>query len=124
MKVMHIITRMIVGGAQENTLYNCLDLTDHHGDDVILVTGPSLGAEGNLLQQSQTSRLRVHEVDSLESLLESETFDSRLAAGRSAYTQRESWVARALRSLVHGGTLRDTHRAWCTVSSFPKSTQS
>jgi glycosyltransferase involved in cell wall biosynthesis len=56
---------MIVGGAQENTLYNCLDLTDHHGDDVILVTGPSLGAEGNLLQQSQTSRLRVHEVDSL-----------------------------------------------------------
>jgi glycosyltransferase involved in cell wall biosynthesis len=65
MKVMHIITRMIVGGAQENTLYNCLDLTDHHGDDVILVTGPSLGAEGNLLQQSQTSRLRVHEVDSL-----------------------------------------------------------
>lgn len=65
MKVMHIITRMIVGGAQENTLYNCLDLIDHHGDDVILVTGPSLGAEGNLLQQSQNSRLRVHEVDSL-----------------------------------------------------------
>jgi len=50
MKVMHIITRMIVGGAQENTLYNCLDLIDHHRDDVILVTGPSLGAEGNLLQ--------------------------------------------------------------------------
>ena len=50
MKVAHIITRMIVGGAQENTLLCCEDLIQHHGDDVLLITGPALGPEGDLLQ--------------------------------------------------------------------------
>jgi glycosyltransferase involved in cell wall biosynthesis len=49
MKVAHVITRMIVGGAQENTLYTCLDLIQRHGDDVLLITGPALGPEGDLL---------------------------------------------------------------------------
>lgn len=35
MRVLHVITRMIVGGAQENTLYNCLDLIELFGDDVL-----------------------------------------------------------------------------------------
>lgn len=65
MRVMHIITRMIVGGAQENTLYNCIDLMKLHSDQVLLVTGPSRGAEGNLLHQSDHSHLDVHTVDSL-----------------------------------------------------------
>lgn len=65
MKVMHIITRMIVGGAQENTLYNCLDLVNLYGDQVMLVTGPSRGAEGNLLQQTDHAALDVQNVDSL-----------------------------------------------------------
>ena len=65
MKVMHIITRMIVGGAQENTLYNCVDLIERHGDQVLLVTGPSLGAEGNLLQQPDQVSLEVETVGSL-----------------------------------------------------------
>lgn len=53
MRVAHFITRMIVGGAQENTLYNCEDLIRHHGDDVLLVTGPALGPEGDLLGQGR-----------------------------------------------------------------------
>ena len=65
MKIMHIITRMIVGGAQENTLYNCLDLVNLYGDQVMLVTGPSLGAEGNLLQQTDHAALDVQNIDSL-----------------------------------------------------------
>ena len=48
MRVAHIITRMVVGGAQENTLLNCIDLIRIHGDDVLLITGPSLGPEGSL----------------------------------------------------------------------------
>jgi glycosyltransferase involved in cell wall biosynthesis len=40
---------MIVGGAQENTLLNCLDLRQTWGDEVLLITGPSLGPEGELL---------------------------------------------------------------------------
>ncbi|MFM7071610.1 MAG: glycosyltransferase family 4 protein [Planctomycetota bacterium] len=49
MRVAHVITRMIVGGAQENTLFNCRDLVEMYGDDVLLVTGPALGPEGDLL---------------------------------------------------------------------------
>lgn len=60
MRVAHIITRMIVGGAQENTLFNCRDLIQLHGDDVLLITGPSLGPEGALLQQqSGASQVEV-----------------------------------------------------------------
>jgi glycosyltransferase involved in cell wall biosynthesis len=51
MRVAHVITRMIVGGAQENTLFNIQDLALEHGDDVLLVTGPALGPEGDLLSQ-------------------------------------------------------------------------
>ena len=47
MRIAHIITRMIVGGAQENTLLNCKDLLHIYGDDVLLITGPALGPEGN-----------------------------------------------------------------------------
>jgi len=65
MRVMHIITRMIVGGAQENTLYNCMDLIRYHGDEVILVTGPTEGPEGKLLAQSDTKGLQIKIADSL-----------------------------------------------------------
>ncbi len=48
MRVAHIITRMIVGGAQENTLYSVQGLA-RMGYDVSLITGRETGAEGNLL---------------------------------------------------------------------------
>jgi glycosyltransferase involved in cell wall biosynthesis len=53
MRIAHLITRMIVGGAQENTLFNCEDLIRLHGDQVLLVTGPAIGPEGDLLQQGR-----------------------------------------------------------------------
>jgi glycosyltransferase involved in cell wall biosynthesis len=53
MRVAHVITRMIVGGAQENTLLNCQDLIQIHGDDVLLITGPAIGPEGDLLRQGR-----------------------------------------------------------------------
>src|SRR5262245_33152387 len=53
MRIAHIITRMIIGGAQENTLYNCEDLISLFGDEVRLITGPSLGPEGELLGQGR-----------------------------------------------------------------------
>ncbi len=65
MRVAHIITRMIIGGAQENTLYNCLDLAKDYGDDVLLITGPSLGPEGQLLEQGRAGGLNIAVIDSL-----------------------------------------------------------
>ena len=57
MRVAHVITRMIVGGAQENTLFNCLDLIRDFGDDVILITGPAIGPEGDLLADGRGGEL-------------------------------------------------------------------
>ncbi len=65
MRVAHIITRMIIGGAQENTLYNCWDLAKDYGDDVLLITGPSLGPEGQLLEQGRAGGLNIAVIDSL-----------------------------------------------------------
>jgi glycosyltransferase involved in cell wall biosynthesis len=53
MKVVHVITRLILGGAQENTLYNCEDLIRDFGDDVTLITGPAEGPEGDLFERAR-----------------------------------------------------------------------
>jgi len=65
MRVAHVITRMIIGGAQENTLYNCEDLIRLFGDDVLLLTGPSIGPEGELLGQGRGVKVPVHVVPTL-----------------------------------------------------------
>ncbi|MDR2762042.1 MAG: glycosyltransferase family 4 protein [Planctomycetaceae bacterium] len=51
MRIVHIITRLIVGGAQENTLLNCADLASDFGDDVLLIIGSETGPEGSLLSE-------------------------------------------------------------------------
>jgi len=53
MRVVHIITRLILGGAQENTLLTCQDLLRHYGDQVLLITGPPEGPEGSLLERAR-----------------------------------------------------------------------
>ena len=65
MRIAHVITRMIVGGAQENTLLCCQDLRRLFGDDVLLVTGPSLGPEGELLSQGRAGGVPLAVVPSL-----------------------------------------------------------
>ncbi|MBQ7651726.1 MAG: glycosyltransferase family 4 protein [Victivallales bacterium] len=64
LRVCHVITRMIVGGAQENTLLSCAGLLEG-GHDVTLVTGPSPGPEGELLSRSCPNGLRIMEVPEL-----------------------------------------------------------
>lgn len=60
LKICHVITRMIVGGAQENTLLSVKGQMED-GHDVVLLTGPTAGPEGKLLQASDISGLRVVE---------------------------------------------------------------
>ncbi len=48
MRVTHVITRLIVGGAQENTVTSVLGLREKPGIEVDLISGPSTGAEGSL----------------------------------------------------------------------------
>ncbi len=51
MRIAHVITRLILGGAQENTVLSCEDLMRMYGDEVLLITGPPLGPEGSLLER-------------------------------------------------------------------------
>ena len=53
MRIVHIITRLILGGAQENTLLTCEGLLRRYGDDVLLVTGPAIGPEGSLIERGR-----------------------------------------------------------------------
>ncbi len=48
MRVTHVITRLIVGGAQENTVASVFGLEAKPGLEVQLVTGPTTGPEGSL----------------------------------------------------------------------------
>ena len=56
---------MIIGGAQENTLLNCLDLIREYGDDVLLITGPEVGPEGDLLSQGRAGELPILKLPNL-----------------------------------------------------------
>lgn len=55
MRVTHIITRLIVGGAQENTVATLLGLRGKPGVEVNLVSGPASGPEGSLESEFKNS---------------------------------------------------------------------
>jgi glycosyltransferase involved in cell wall biosynthesis len=59
MKIVHVITRLIIGGAQENTLLTVQDLHHQYHDDVTLITGPAEGPEGDLFSRAATLGLKV-----------------------------------------------------------------
>jgi len=61
---MHVITRLILGGAQENTLLTVEGL-HRRGWDAWLVTGPALGPEGELLSRARRGGFPVVEIPSM-----------------------------------------------------------
>jgi glycosyltransferase involved in cell wall biosynthesis len=56
-RVAHVITRLIVGGAQENTIFTAEGLRTTYGYGVTLITGPPLGPEGSLLEAAWRERV-------------------------------------------------------------------
>jgi glycosyltransferase involved in cell wall biosynthesis len=64
MRIVHIITRLIVGGAQENTLLSCQG-QHAHGHDVTLICGPPLGPEGSLMDRAQADGYRIEIIDEM-----------------------------------------------------------
>jgi glycosyltransferase involved in cell wall biosynthesis len=65
MKIVHIITRLILGGAQENTLLTVDGLHHTFADDVTLLTGPAEGPEGDLFTKAKDRGLKVELVPEL-----------------------------------------------------------
>jgi glycosyltransferase involved in cell wall biosynthesis len=64
MRIVHVITRLILGGAQENTLLTCEGLAAR-GHEVTLITGPTTGPEGQLTGRAQRGDYEVIECASL-----------------------------------------------------------
>ena len=64
MRIVHVITRLIVGGAQENTLLSC-EGQHAAGHDVTLVTGSPSGPEGTLMGRATSAGYRVIETPDL-----------------------------------------------------------
>ncbi len=58
MRIIHVITRLILGGAQENTLLSVEGL-HHLGEDVTLISGPAEGPEGDLFDRAYQQGLKV-----------------------------------------------------------------
>jgi glycosyltransferase involved in cell wall biosynthesis len=62
--IVHVITRLIVGGAQENTLLTCEGL-HQRGYRVTLVSGPARGPEGSLVERARNGGYRFIEMPEL-----------------------------------------------------------
>ena len=57
-KVLHIITRLIIGGAQENTMYTAESL-DKSRYQVDVISGPQTGSEGSLIEEFHTRGIHL-----------------------------------------------------------------
>ena len=64
MRICHVITRLIVGGAQENTVSTCIGLRKL-GHEVDLVIGPQTGPEGSLYNQARAAGVPITIVEEL-----------------------------------------------------------
>ncbi len=69
MKIVQVITRLILGGAQENTLITCKLLAER-GHEVTLITGPALGPEGELFNQTKGQRYETIVIDEMRRAIE------------------------------------------------------
>jgi len=60
MRIVHVITRLIVSGAQENTILSCEELCAR-GHEVYLFSGPTTGPEGSLVERASSGRYAYEE---------------------------------------------------------------
>jgi len=61
--VHHVITRLIAGGAQENTILSCQALLDRY--EILLLTGPPEGREGSLLEDARRRGIEIRVLEEL-----------------------------------------------------------
>lgn len=64
MRICHVITRLIVGGAQENTVLTCRGLVER-GHEVTLIAGPETGPEGSLWDDARRAGCSLIPLESL-----------------------------------------------------------
>ena len=64
MNICHVITRLIIGGAQENTLLTCRGLSERN-HQVTLIAGPETGPEGSLWDEARDAGHELIQEDTL-----------------------------------------------------------
>lgn len=64
LRILHVITRLILGGAQQNTILSCAAQV-RAGHAVALAYGPIYGPEGSLLDEARASGAELHELQSM-----------------------------------------------------------
>lgn len=64
MHICHVITRLIIGGAQENTVLTCRGLAER-GHQVTLVAGAETGPEGSLWPEAEKVGCQLFRLDAL-----------------------------------------------------------
>jgi len=64
-KIVHVITRLILGGAQENTLFTVEGLGKDPKNDVVLITGPAIGPEGDLIERARSRGVNLVVIDQM-----------------------------------------------------------
>jgi len=85
MRICHVITRLIIGGAQENTVLTCRGLVER-GHEVTLIAGPETGPEGSLWDKAEAAGCALVRVEAM----------------RRAVRPLSDWrAARELRRLFH-----------------------
>ena len=65
MKIVHVITRLILGGAQENTVLSAEFQSEKYKHDVFLLSGPAEGPEGDLYERAKLGPYKFILEDSL-----------------------------------------------------------
>lgn len=94
MKIVHVITRLILGGAQENTLLTVEGLHHRYHDDVTLITGPAEGPEGDLFERASARNLKVEVMPELVRAVRPRT-------DRAAYLALRKAIRRLRPEVVH-----------------------
>jgi glycosyltransferase involved in cell wall biosynthesis len=94
MRIVHVITRLILGGAQENTLLTVEGLHHGYGDDVTLIAGPAEGPEGDLFDRVSAQGLKVEVMPELVRAI-------RPGSDWKAYTKLRASIRRLKPDVVH-----------------------
>ena len=94
MRIVHVITRLILGGAQENTLLTVEGLHHRHRDEVIMITGPAEGPEGDLFDRARNQGLDVRVMPELVRAI-------RPATDFSAYQKLREMIREIKPDVVH-----------------------
>lgn len=63
-RVLHVLTRLALGGAQRNTLFTCRDLPKERYE-VEVAAGPETGAEGDIHSEFDALKIPVHTIPAL-----------------------------------------------------------